>query len=67
MQAVTITACVAAEIAQPPLVRPTNVGRRPLGFWPDLDSQIFFIILAILLEKVAKTPAIAEATLHRLQ
>src|ERR1700690_2655629 len=33
--------CITNQIAQPHLALPTNVGRRPLGFWPHLHSQFF--------------------------
>ena len=45
------------------LVLLTNVGRRPLGLWALSTSPNFSIILPILFAKLAKTPAIAVATL----
>jgi len=63
MQAVMIAACIATQITQPHLVLLANVGRRPLGFWLYLDPLIFSVILPILFVKLAKTPAIAVATL----
>ena len=35
------TGYITDQIAQPRLALPTNVGRRPVGFWPHLHSQIF--------------------------
>src|ERR1700685_4602134 len=35
------TGCVTNQIVQPHLALLTNVGRRPLGFWPHLHSCNF--------------------------
>jgi len=40
--------------------------QKTLGFWPHLHAQIFPYFLALLFGKLAKTPAIAEATLVTL-
>jgi len=54
MQAVIMTACIAAQIKQPHLVLLVNVGRRPLGFWLYLHPLIFSVILPVLFANLAK-------------
>jgi len=62
--AAMIVAFIAAQIAQSQQVLLTNVSRRPLSFWLFQYSQIFSVILAILFGKLAKSAAIAAATLY---
>ena len=62
MQAVMIAACIAAQITRPHLVLLTNLGRTPRLLALSTSSN-FSVILPILFVKLAKTPAIAVATL----
>jgi len=63
MQVVMIAAFIAAQITQPHPVLLTNVGRRPPQLLALSTSSNFSVILSILFAKLAKTPAIAVATL----